>query len=105
MCGVPLIGIHSEASTCKCFAAGRASADTAIHPGRVGSGAALLERGSSSRADSGASADKLCQLFAPHPRVQEVLKTLFSSGEPLEIYGHSMACGNVQRWFVGLVME
>lgn len=31
MCGVPLIGIHSEASTCKCFKARRVSADTAIH--------------------------------------------------------------------------
>lgn len=37
MCGVPLIGIHSEASTCKCCAGRRASADTAIHGSGLGS--------------------------------------------------------------------
>lgn len=41
MCGVPLIGIHSEASTSECFAARRASADTAVPPSR------LRHRGSS----------------------------------------------------------
>lgn len=69
MCGVPLIGIHSEAFTCKCFTARRASADTAIHPNWVWDRGALqsdwlTKLGSSSRC-YGAILDKPCQLSAP----------------------------------------